>query len=73
MKQIELSVVVPCFNEEKNISELVNRCLALFNKKEISGEIILVNDGSQDNTGSCIDSLSSEYVRGIHSKTNKGI
>ena len=55
MKRIELSVVVPCFNEEKNISELVNRCLALFSKKEISGEIILVNDGSQDNTGTCID------------------
>jgi len=73
MKRIELSVVVPCFNEEKNISELVNRCLALFNKKEISGEIILINDGSQDNTGTCIDSLSSEYVRGIHSKSNKGI
>ena len=36
MKQIELSVVVPCFNEEKNISDLVNRCLALFSKKEIA-------------------------------------
>ena len=73
MKQIELSVVVPCFNEEKNISELVNRCLALFNKKEIIGEVILVNDGSQDNTRSKIDSLKSEYVKGIHSDTNKGI
>ena len=39
MKQIELSVVVPCFNEEKNISELVNRCLTLFNKKEMVAEV----------------------------------
>ena len=51
MKQIELSVIVPCFNEEKNISELVNRCLTLFYKKEMVAEVILVNDGSQDNTG----------------------
>ena len=73
MNKIELSVVVPCFNEEKNISELVNRCLTLFKKKEMLAEVILVNDGSQDNTREIIDSLSSEYVKGIHIDTNKGI
>ena len=73
MNKIELSVVVPCFNEEKNISELVNRCLTLFKKKEMLAEVILVNDGSQDNTRERIDSLSSEYVKGIHIDTNKGI
>ena len=73
MNKIELSVVVPCFNEEKNILELVNRCLTLFKKKEMLAEVILVNDGSQDNTRERIDSLSSEYVKGIHIDTNKGI
>ena len=36
-------------------------------------EVILVNDGSQDNNRERIDSLSSEYVKGIHIDTNKGI
>lgn len=45
-----ISVVVPCFNEESNIFELTYRILATLSKLKATGEIILVDDGSLDNT-----------------------
>ncbi len=54
---LELSIVVPCFNEEAGLAELVRRCtesaaLALGN----SYELILVDDGSTDGTWAAITS-----------------
>ena len=42
--QILFSVVMPVYNEEKSIVEIINRVL----KQEEVGEIIAVNDGSTD-------------------------
>ncbi|TMA88725.1 MAG: glycosyltransferase, partial [Deltaproteobacteria bacterium] len=53
----ELSVLVPCFNEEGNLPELVERTERIFDRRGIAGEIILVDDGSQDGTGAEIDAL----------------
>ena len=51
MEGLELSVVVPCFNEEKGLFELHRRltpvCQASVGD---SYEIVLINDGSKDNT-----------------------
>jgi phenylacetate-CoA ligase len=72
---MELSVIVPCYNEEHNIPELVERIQKVFKKRDITGEIILVNDGSQDNTHSVIDAQSKKYnnVIAVHHIQNKGI
>jgi len=43
-----LSVVIPVFNEEANLPELIRRCLAVCNSLGKTYEIILVNDGSRD-------------------------
>lgn len=51
-----ISIVVPCFNEEKNISRLVERFVSVV--EQIKGEqveLVLVNNGSQDNTSKEID------------------
>ncbi len=48
MKQ--LSIVVPIFNEEKNLSSLYQRCIAVVEKLEISYELIFVDDGSKDDS-----------------------
>ena len=48
--QIEISVVVPLYNEEPNIDYLFERLLLVLDGMNISYEIVCVNDGSLDNT-----------------------
>ncbi len=43
-----VSVVIPVFNEEDNLEELVSRCLKICDGTEKPFEIILVDDGSTD-------------------------
>jgi undecaprenyl-phosphate 4-deoxy-4-formamido-L-arabinose transferase len=45
-----ISVVIPAFNEEENLEELVRRCLDACSRAGCSFEIILVDDGSSDGT-----------------------
>lgn len=45
--KVDLSLVVPVYNSEKTLDELVSRIKAEF-KNDLSFEIILVNDGSKD-------------------------
>lgn len=72
---IELSVLVPCFNEEGNLPELVERTERVFDRRSIAGEIVLVNDGSRDRTGEQIEALAATrpHVVGVHHPTNRGI
>ncbi|MFB3884581.1 MAG: glycosyltransferase [Thermodesulfobacteriota bacterium] len=43
-----ISVVIPVFNEEKNLPELIRRCLGACRSLNLPFEIILVDDGSRD-------------------------
>ena len=72
---IELSVVVPCLNEQLNLPELVNRLLAVFAMGKLSGEVILVDDGSTDDTAQVIRQLmqQTQAVRGCFHCQNRGI
>ncbi|MBA3065715.1 glycosyltransferase family 2 protein [bacterium] len=56
-KNIELSVVIPCRNEEKNIARAVELTDAYLIKKNIAGEIIVVDDGSDDTTSIIAEKL----------------
>ena len=47
---VELSVVVPLYNEEANINYLMERLLIVFDTLNTTYEIVCVNDGSRDNT-----------------------
>jgi dolichol-phosphate mannosyltransferase len=47
---VELSVVIPAYNEEQNITLLYERLVAALDPLGISYEIIIVNDGSRDRT-----------------------
>src|SRR5437867_4824294 len=70
-----LSVVVPCLNEEKNLPLLVNRINQAMGSAAIPGEIVLVDDGSRDQTGPVIDMLSRQFqnIRAVHHAMNRGI
>jgi dolichol-phosphate mannosyltransferase len=49
-RDIEVSVIAPCCNEEKSLPEFVRRVSAVFLKMKLSFEIVLINDGSRDRT-----------------------
>lgn len=70
-----LSVIAPCYNESGNVRELVSRLKAVFDRRNIDGEIILVNDCSADDTGAIVDELAATDVRVIacHHSKNQGI
>lgn len=46
----KISVIIPVFNEEGSISELLNRLQTVLKEQQISSEIILIDDGSTDGT-----------------------
>lgn len=53
-EKIELSLVIPVFNEGDNLKELIRRCLAVCRQSGCSFEIILVDDGSMDGSTAMI-------------------
>jgi len=74
MKKKLLSIVLPSFNEEKNIKLMYKELLRYIDIKAFDYEIIFVNDGSSDNTWGEITKLSKKdtHVRGINFSRNFG-
>ncbi len=72
-----LSVVIPCLNEASNIPNLVSRLDSIFRSNDIEIEIIIVNDGSTDNTTEVIDAFKREHanidLKCIPNTTSNGI
>ncbi len=73
--EYDLSVIVPCFNEEENLAELVGRLTTILDIFRIRAEVILVDDCSRDQTRFVIESLCTRYpqVVGVFHKENRGI
>src|SRR4030042_5227132 len=46
--EIQLSVIVPFYNEEKNLTKLHQELISVLSNLEITCEIVYVNDGSKD-------------------------
>ena len=70
-----LSLVLPAYNEEANIKIVVDEALEELPKNFARYEVIIVDDGSKDNTPQIADELAAEhpdYVRVIHHSPNKG-
>jgi glycosyltransferase involved in cell wall biosynthesis len=69
-----LSVVMPAHNEEANIEVVVRSCLDILPRLVRDFEVVVVNDGSHDNTGEIIDRLQEEDPRvvPVHHEVNKG-
>ena len=70
----QLSVVIPIYNEEKNISNLYDRLTGVMQTLGEAYEFIFVNDGSRDNSLALIKTLSQrdEKVRYIDFSRNFG-
>lgn len=67
----QCSIVIPIFNEEKVITNTVDRLKAITQKvSNWDFEIICINDGSSDNSGKVLDGISG--IRVIHHDVNRG-
>ena len=63
MSDIQLSVIMPALNEEKNIALAVKNSLAAFDDTGISGEVVVVNDGGSDRTPDIVRDIASRDAR----------
>ena len=73
-KRLDISVVVPLFNEEESLPELVAWIDRVAHENSLSYEVIMVNDGSTDRSWDVVKELSAKYpaVKGISFMRNYG-
>lgn len=57
---LDLSVVIPVYNEQENLPELLSRLLKVLNTIGLSYEIVFVDDGSKDQSLSLLYQLSGQ-------------
>ena len=74
---MNLSIIIPVFNESKSLLTLFKEISAIVIKNKIITEILFINDGSSDNSWSIIKSISKKHnkyliVKGISFKENSG-
>ncbi len=65
---VPLSVIMPAYNEEGSIRDAVRDVEQHVLAHVPGAELVVVNDGSKDNTGALLDELAAgnERVRAIH-------
>ena len=73
-KRVDISVVVPLYNEEESLPELVAWIDRVAKGEALSYEIIMVDDGSTDGSWSVVQRLKKEYpaIRGLSFRRNYG-
>lgn len=65
---MKLSVIMPVYNEERTIKQILERV----RKVDINKEIIVVDDGSTDATGQILEDAKGQGIRIIHHPKNMG-
>ena len=69
----ELAVIIPAYNEEEIVSQVIESWRLELDKLNLTYEIHVYNDGSKDNTGKKLDDLAKNYRNIIiHHQENKG-
>lgn len=65
---VDLSIIMPCFNEAESIEKVLREWQELLEEEAIAYEIIVVNDGSSDGTGRLLDRIRRENktIKVIH-------
>jgi glycosyltransferase involved in cell wall biosynthesis len=68
------SIVIPVYNGADSLPELIERLAVVLPTLFDKFEVILVNDGSLDNSWQCVEALSQQYtwVHGINLRRNYG-
>ena len=71
---MQLSIVIPLFNEQDSLTELTESIQSIVLNQGLDYEIILIDDGSTDNSWSIITNICSKYsnIKGIRFLRNFG-
>lgn len=71
---MELSIIIPIYNEEGNLSKLYDRLTKVAHTLNVSYELIFINDGSADNSLALIVAIANEdkHVKFINFSRNFG-
>ncbi len=74
MSDLQISVVIPLFNEEESLGELSEWIQKVMDKNNFSYEIVFIDDGSTDNSWNIIEQLrqQNQHIKGIKFKRNYG-
>ncbi len=62
LNDFQIGVVVPALNEEDSIVSIINELCEVFEKKKFSYKILVVDDGSTDNTSKLLNNLKKENL-----------
>lgn len=70
-----ISIIIPALNEEGSLRSAVNSTISALDNANVEGEIIIINDGSCDNTGAIADQMkkSEKRISVIHHGTTMGM
>ena len=68
---MKITIIIPCFNEEKTLSQIVDKVLKF---KSFKKEIIIIDDCSEDNTPNIINDLLLKFdeIKSIRHEKNYG-
>ncbi|HVP35809.1 MAG TPA: glycosyltransferase family 2 protein [Terriglobales bacterium] len=71
----KISVVVPAYNEQENLSPLLENFEKMFRESKLEGEVLLVDDGSTDRTYALARENEKKYpfLRALTNKTHQGL
>lgn len=71
IKPKTLSIIIPCYNEAPTIKTIIGRVRSA-KSSELKKEIIIVNDGSTDNTPQVLKKIKYKNLKTLNHKKNKG-
>ncbi|TKJ37166.1 MAG: cell wall biosynthesis glycosyltransferase [Planctomycetes bacterium B3_Pla] len=74
MVMVSISVFFPCYNEQENVGRTIEKALAVLEKLGADFEVIIIDDGSTDDTGRIADDIAGRdnRVRVVHHERNLG-
>ena len=70
----DVSIIIPLFNEEESLPELIERIGKVMAEQNLSYEVLMVDDGSTDSSWNVIEKLAAgdSHIRGLSFRRNYG-
>ncbi len=71
---MDISIVIPAYNEEKRLGQTLRHVANYLESKSYQKEVLVINDGSKDKTGSLVQEFCNKYsfIKLIDNPINSG-